>query len=170
MRVYLRSLEPTDVDNLIIWHNDPEVTSSLGGNTFFVSKLREIEWLKDASLNDKTNIRLAICLKEDNKYIGNINLTSVNWINRSAEYSIMLGDKIEWNKGYGSEATQLILKYAFEELNLNRVYLTVRTDNIAAIKMYKKSGFNEEGIQRECIYKNNHHLDMYMMSILKNEY
>jgi RimJ/RimL family protein N-acetyltransferase len=170
MRVYLRALEISDVDNLIKWRNDLEVTSSLGGNTFFVSSLRETEWIKNATLNDDKNIRLAICLNENDKYIGNVNLTSINWINRSAEFSIMIGDKSQWGKGLGKEATFLILKYAFEEVNLNRIYLTVRNDNEKAKGLYKNVGFTQEGTLRKSIFKNNKYIDMVVMSILKDEF
>lgn len=170
MRIYLRALELSDVEKLIKWRNDLEVTSWLGGNTFFVSKLRENEWVKNAILNDDKDIRLAICLKNNNEYIGNINLTSINWINRSAEYSIMIGDRNQWGKGLGKEATLLILKYAFEELNLNRVYLTVRADNEKAKSLYEKSGFTKEGILRKAIYKNSKFIDLIAMSILRDEF
>ena len=170
MRVYLRSLELSDVELLVKWRNDSDVTSTLGGNTFYVSKLRETEWIRNAILNDKNDLRLAICLTENDKYIGNVNLNTISWINRTAEYSIMIGDKSQWGKGYGKEATLLILKHAFEELNLNRIYLTVRIDNNKAISLYKKIGFVQEGILRKAVYKNNKFIDMIIMSILKEEF
>jgi RimJ/RimL family protein N-acetyltransferase len=170
MRVYLRALELSDVDQLVKWRNDLAVTTSLGGNTYFVSNLRETEWVKNAILNDDKNIRLAICLKDNDQYIGNVNLTSINWINRSAEFSIMIGEKNQWRKGYGTEATSLILTYAFEEINLHRVYLTVRDDNKSAITLYEQIGFQHEGILRQSIYKNNRYIDLYIFSILKTEF
>jgi len=170
MRVYLRALELSDVELLVKWRNDYDVTSSLGGNTFYVSHLRETEWIKNATLNDNDNIKLAICCKENDRYIGNVNLSSINWINRTAEYSIMIGEKSLWGKGFGKEATMLIIKYAFEELNLNRIYLTVRDDNNSAINLYKKVGFVQEGILRRSLYKNNKFIDLVIMSILKDEF
>jgi RimJ/RimL family protein N-acetyltransferase len=170
MKVYLRALELSDVEKLVKWRNDLEVTSSLGGNTFFISKFRETEWVKNAILNDDRNIKLAICLKENDEYIGNVNLSAINWINRSAEYSIMIGDKNQWSKGLGKEATLLILKYAFQELNLHRIYLTVRNDNERALSLYRKTGFTKEGVLRKSIYKNNKFIDMVVLSILRDEF
>ena len=170
MKIYLRALELSDVELLVKWRNDEVVTSPLGGNSFYVSSIREIEWIKSAALNDKQNLRLAICLKENCMHIGNVNLTSINWINRSAEYSIMIGARDQWGKGFGKEATILILKYAFEELNLNRIFLTVRNDNEKAINLYKKLGFTQEGILRKSIYKNNKYIDMVVFSILRDEF
>lgn len=170
MRVYLRALELSDVELLVKWRNDLDITSPIGGNTFFVSSLRETEWLKKSILNDEKNIRLAICLKENDKYIGNTNLTSINWINRTAEFSIFVGDKNQWGKGFGKEATILMLKYAFEELNLNRIYAFVREDNTKAINLDKKIGFVQEGILRKSIYKNNKYINQILFSILKEEF
>lgn len=170
MKVYLRALEMSDLDTLVKWRNDPEITSPLGGNTFYVSKSREEQWLKDALLNDNSNIRLAICIKESNIHIGNVNLTSVNWINRSAEYSIMIGDKNQWGEGYAHEASVLILRHAFYEMNLNRVFLTVREDNQRAIRLYNKIGFVREGVLRESVYKNGKYVNMIIMSLLKDEF
>jgi RimJ/RimL family protein N-acetyltransferase len=82
----------------------------------------------------------------------------------------MIGEKDTWGKGYGFEASILILKYAFHELNLNRIFLTVREDNINAIKLYKKVGFKEEGLLRQQVYNNNKYINMIIMSILKDEF
>lgn len=170
MKVFLRALELTDVEKLTEWRNNTEITSPLGGNTYFVSSLRETEWLKSVILNDNNNIRLAICLTENNLHIGNINITSINWINRSGEFSIMIGDKNQWSKGLGTEATRMMLRYAFAELNLHRIFLTVRFDNTHAIELYSKVGFKQEGVLRESLYKNNKYIDMILMSILKDEF
>lgn len=170
MRVFLRAFEEADVENLVKWRNNTEVTNSLGGTNFFVSSIREKEWIKHSATHDRNDIRLAICLIENSKHIGNINLTTINWINRSAEFSIMIGDRQEWGKGFGKEATFLMLNYAFFELNLNRVYLTVKMDNTRAINLYKKLGFQQEGILRESLYKNGKYNDMIIMSILKGGY
>jgi RimJ/RimL family protein N-acetyltransferase len=169
MRIFLRAFEETDVENLVNWRNDPEITNNLGGSTFYVSTIREKEWVRTAATKDQNDIRLAICLIENKKHIGNINLTSINWINRSAEFSVFIGEKIEWSKGYATEAIKLMLNYAFFELNLHRVYLTVKSDNHKAIKLYKKLGFKQEGVLRESVYKNGIYHNMVSMSLLKTE-
>jgi len=170
MKVYLRALEEADVENLVRWRNDREVTDSLGGSTFFVSSIREKDWVSHVVKNDRNDIRLAICLTETNKHIGNISLTSINWINRSAEYSIFIGEKEEWGKGYAGDASRLILDYGFKELNLHRIHLTVQIDNQRARKLYQGMGFTEEGVLRESVYKNGVYMDMISMSVLKSEY
>jgi RimJ/RimL family protein N-acetyltransferase len=168
-RVYLRALEPKDKELLYKWRNDREVFSLTGGNTFFISSLREEKWIEDAIFDD-INIRLAICIKSECKYIGNVNLTKVDHLNKTGEISIFIGDKGEWGKGYGSEAFNLMLEYGFSELGLNCIYLTVIDNNQRAIELYKKCGLKEEGTLKERLFKNGKYHDIVSMSILNSDY
>lgn len=170
MRVYLRAFELDDYKISTRWRNDHEVTNSLGGNYFFVSKGREKKWIENAISNDKHNIRLAICLKENNKYIGNVNILNIDWINRNAEFSILIGEKKEWNKGYATEASKLMIDFGFNQRNLHRIYLTTLENNSAAIHIYEKIGFKKEGIIREVLFKDNEYKNLILMSILKSEF
>lgn len=168
-RVYLRALELDDSTVIVKWRNDREITDPLGGNTFYVSGLREVEWVKNQILDDRKNVRLAICVPSG-PIIGIVSLTQIDHLNQCAEFSIMIGEKDCWGKGFGRQATNMCLKYAFEELNLYRVYLSVRADNEIALALYLKSGFVEEGTLRKSVFKNGERLDMKIMSILKEEF
>lgn len=168
--VFLRALEISDAERLVKWRNDSEITNLLGGNTFFVSIYRETEWLKKTMLDDSENLRLAICLNDKSNFIGLVNLTNINWINRNAEFSILIGEKFHWGKGYAKQAALLALNHAFKELNLHTIYLKVRTDNQKALDLYKKLGFVTEGVLRDVLYKNSKYISMIVMSILKNEF
>lgn len=170
MGIYLRALEEEDYTELYKWRNDFGITDLLGGNRFYVSKLREKKWIEEAILNDKTNLHLAICLKEKNHLLGIVNLTNINHLNKKAEFSIMIGDITQQGKGYGKIAAKLMLKHGFEELNLNRIYLTVLNKNVKAIKLYEAIGFLKEGMLRQEIFKNNEFQDMMIMSILRKEF
>ncbi len=170
MRVYLRAFEIEDYKKSIKWRNDQNIWKSTGGNYFFVSSEREKKWIENAIFNDKNNIRLAICLKENNQYIGNVNLVNIEWINRQAEFSIFIGEKKEWRKGYATEATKLMVDFGFNQRNLNRIYLTVLENNKVAIHLYEKMGFKKEGILREALFKDNKYYNLIIMSILKKEY
>lgn len=77
----------------------------------------------------------------DNQYVGNIYLTNIG--NGSAVYHIFLGEKSIWGKGVARRASQLILKYAFDSLNLNKAELNVKMKNERAIELYKRIGFQE---------------------------
>lgn len=75
-----------------------------------------------------------------------------------------------WGKGIGTDTMSLILEFAFNELNLHRVYLQVFSFNERAIKLYEKIGFIHEGKFRQALYRTGKWHDIVIMSILKNEY
>lgn len=171
MRVYLRALKKEDFKTTIKWRNDPEVTKYLGSKSRFVSEYDEKKWFEDyiKNKNDK-NLRLAVCLKETNQHIGNIYLLNIDLVNRNAEYAILIGEKQYWGKGLGTEGTDLILIHAFNELGLERVYLYVIESHVAAIKLYEKCGFAQEGVLRNSLFKNGTFHNQIVMSILASEY
>ncbi|WP_136605650.1 GNAT family N-acetyltransferase [Paenibacillus dokdonensis] len=109
-------------------------------------------------------------IKEDGIPIGNTQLFNIHPWSKHSEFGIWIGDKRVWGQGYATEATSVVLKFAFERLNLHKVYLTVDADNPGAIRSYEKSGFKKDGIQRDEVYKNGQYVDRIMMSILKHEY
>ncbi len=170
MRIYLRALEIEDHKITTKWRNDAAITELLGGNTYFISHEREKKWVENVIANDLTNIRLGICLIENNHLIGLVNLTNIEWINKKAEFSILIGEKDEWGKGYANEATQLMLAFGFNERNLEKIYLTVDVTHTKAIALYEKIGFVREGLLRKDHFKNGSYRDTYIYSILKDEY
>ena len=91
-RVYLRAFEPDDYLVSVAWRNDDEIWSQLGGPKYFVSKDYERKWVEDAIFDSK-NIRLAVCLIEGDRYIGNVSITNINTINRSGTSNILIGDR-----------------------------------------------------------------------------
>ncbi|MCI0709573.1 MAG: GNAT family N-acetyltransferase [Chloroflexi bacterium] len=90
--------------------------------------------------------------------------------NRAASIGIGIAEPAYREKGYGTEAMRLMLDYGFNELNLNRVELTVSSFNPRAIHVYKKVGFKEEGILRQCDYNDGQYYDVLVMSLLREEW
>lgn len=166
--ITLRELEKSDLAQLNSWRNDPALIASLGNNFLFISGAVDDAWFENYLQQRDKVVRLSILA--DGRYIGNVNLTSIHPINRSAEFSIMIGSAQERGKGVGLEATRHMLHHAFEDRGLNRVYLTVLKDNAAAIALYKKIGFKEEGVKRQEIFKNGQFHDVVMMAILREEF
>lgn len=107
---------------------------------------------------------------ESNKAIGVTSLINMDYGNRNAECIIDIGDKNYWGKGFGKEAFQLLLDYAFNELNLHKVYLRVFSFNERAIKLYQKLGFDEEGELKEQFYRNGAWHDIKMMGLFQKDY
>ena len=109
-------------------------------------------------------------LLEGDNFLGTTGLYGINWIARTAEFRVFLGNKNCWGHGVGTECTRLMVVHAFEKLNLNRVWLGVNAENPGARKAYAKAGFVEEGRLRQEQYRNGRYYDAIRMSILRTEY
>ena len=166
-RVRLRALEETDLQRCHEWINDPEVIERLSAR-FPVSMHDERAWVLQASggENDKA---FAIETAEG-EHIGNTGLHHIHYLDRNAELGILIGAKQRWSQGYGTDAILTLLKFAFEEMGLHRVYLRVDADNPRAIRCYEKCGFVREGTFRDATYRQGKYKDQYVMSVLSHEY
>jgi diamine N-acetyltransferase len=171
-RVRFRAIEREDIPRFVEWLNDPEVTSGLLIN-LPMATWDETHWFENLANRPAEDRPLALEARQPGgpwMHIGNIGLHQADWINRSAEFGIFIGDKSFWNKGYGSEATRLMLKHGFETLNLNRIDLHVFETNPRAIHVYEKIGFVLEGRLRQATYRNGRYGDDLLMSMLRSEW
>lgn len=168
-KVYLRALEPNDYKRSVVWRNDDEIWGMLGGRKYFVSETYEQKWVNDAIFN-RRDLRLAVCVSDSDLYIGNVYLTDIDYINRTAESHVLIGDKEYWGKGYAKEAYLLLLDYAFNELNLNRIQALVLESNISSLRMHVKCGYKKEGLLRNSVYKNGKYCNQIILSLLKSEF
>ena len=103
------------------------------------------------------------------RLVGIVDLSVDHWSHRDAWLGIGIGERADWGQGYGSEAMRLVLRYAFDELNLHRVSLTVFAYNERALRTYRRLGFVEEGRQRERLLRFGRRWDMVFMGIFNGE-
>ena len=175
-RLYLRGLEKDDLlGNMLQWPNDSEIThymvmGAVPNSGVIYCSWKSLEEEFEQLRNSKENIVFAIVDKESDKMIGIVGLYDISWIPRHAELRIVIGEKDFWGKGYGVEAIKLVVDYAFDKLNLNKVYLGVNAEHKRAIEAYKNAGFIEEGILRKEQYRNSKYYDAVRMSILREEF
>ncbi|MEZ4522822.1 MAG: GNAT family protein [Thermomicrobiales bacterium] len=108
-------------------------------------------------------------IEVDGTFIGQCGLHNFNETSRTAELGIGIGDKDYWGRGYGREAVNLLVEYAFRYRNFRRVWLWVHADNERAIRAYLACGFVEEGRLREHMYSNGRYVDAVYMGILRAE-
>lgn len=136
----------------VSWLNDKNVNKYLeSGGDYNLKKLE-----KYLTHYEKKQILFwAIFIKHKNIHIGNIKIDPIDLKLKSGEYGIMIGDKSEWGKGYAYEASNHIIKYCFNDLKLNQITLGVKKNNIKAIRLYKKLGFNisEKNIKNSNSYR-----------------
>jgi RimJ/RimL family protein N-acetyltransferase len=167
-KIYLRAPEPGDekVFALSENHPDPRETLYYALPTSIETHLKNInQKSKDFSI-----ILFTICSLEPDEPIGNTAFVRIDWIGRMATFYIAIAEKENWSKKFGKEAVQLMVDYAFETLNLNRIQLHVSVENERAIKVYKNSGFVIEGTLRQAMYFKNTYHDFYLMAILKEDW
>jgi len=166
--VYLRALEAEDIEKTHAWHNDRDLYESLGRNFKPVSRSAEKAWLEDCICYRTEQLCLAICLKETHEHIGNIYLRNIEWTARHGEMNILIGSAQHRGQGLGASALKQLISLAFGEMNLNRIYLHVLKTNEAAIKMYEKTGFRQEGCLVQHAYKNGQYEDMLVMGLCRD--
>ena len=165
--IYLRPLEQADAPLLQQWINDPEVTRTLLAHQP-INQAAEVRWLDELYKTDH-EVVLGIATTAD-KLIGAVGLHRIDYKNSHAQFGIMIGDRDEWYKGYGTEATRLMVAYAFDTLNLNRVWLHVYVTNAYALRTYEKVGFQREGVLRQETYRDGRYVDAISMAILRSEW
>lgn len=138
----------------------------LGGTKYFVSEAYEKQWIENTIFNSK-DVKLAICLVENEKHIGNVYMTNINEINRSCVSHVLIGEKEYWGNGYAREALLLAIDYMFNERNMHRIQANVLTSNIASLKMHEKCGYKLEGTLREAVYKNGKYQGQWVLGLVK---
>jgi len=106
----------------------------------------------------------------DDRLIGFGALHSIAWNNQTGRLAIGIGEERDRGKGYGREMLDLLLRYAFWELNLHRVGLDVSAYNTAAIRLYEAAGFKREGKCREDVFRDGRRYDRILMGILRREW
>jgi RimJ/RimL family protein N-acetyltransferase len=170
--VRLRGWEKTatDVDALVRWSNDEEVIDLLGPVDLPRTRAFQEHQIEEAQRVDDTRMRNFAIETLDGQLIGDCGIRYINWISRSAELFITIGEKGFWGKGYGADAVRLLERLAFERLNLNRLWLTTLATNERAIRCYEKCGFRRDGLNPEASYVKGKYIDVVAMGILRRDY
>jgi RimJ/RimL family protein N-acetyltransferase len=122
-----------------------------------------------SEIDDRKHV-FSIRLRADDRLVGDLGFDVVHWSANDAFVGLGIADRDEWGKGYGTEAMQLGLQFAFTEINLRRVTLTVFEYNPRAIRSYEKTGFRHEGRIRQYLLREGRRWDMLYMGILREEW
>ena len=166
MKVTLRKFNASDIPNKVRWINDPR------NNTFLHYDLPlEVEktqkWYEN--VKDRTD-RYDAIIEVDGIPVGLIGLLCIDLKNKKAEYYVSMGEHSYKGKGIAYEASKLILEYAFCKLNINKVYLNVDSENIAACGLYEKIGFICEGVFKQDLWHHGKFIDRKRYAILCSKY
>ncbi len=171
-KVILRPIEREDVEIFLKWFNDPEITQYL----LFglpITREKEEKWIEETNLSEDSVVFVVESIGDFgqlNFAVGNCGLHSINWVDRSATIGIAIGEKDCQRKGYGFEALNLLIKYAFETLNLNRISSSVVKFNEASLKLHQKLGFVVDGIRRKAKFRNGDYHDEIILGLLREDW
>jgi len=164
----LRPATSADVDYFVRWFNDPDVLHWLHLSEMPRPTLESETMRLESHLRDPYR-RSWMIDNLQGQPIGNVGLAAIDDVHFRAELYISIGEQSYWSGGYGTDAIRLVLRYAFEELGLNRVFLIADADNPRAIRAYEKCGFVHEGVLRGHRLRYGEPLDMVMMAVLKGD-
>lgn len=166
-RVRLRRMGPEDASDVVRMRRDPEVQAQLFSERPPTVD-EHLRWLAEIGARGDRH-EFMIVDRASGRSVGTIGLSHIDPRHRHAEYGVVIGDPGARGKGFASEASRLLLDYAFGALGLHRVYLHVLVGNEPALRLYRRVGFEPEGVLREHVWKGGGFRDVAVMAILAGE-
>lgn len=168
-KITLRAIEESDLPSLHKWANDPQ-TQDLIGNIYFPSSMEfHKNWFAKLQ-GDTLNQRFAIDT-QDQGIIGISSIMHIDWRNNHAWHGIVLGDRDIRGKGYGIDAVMATMRYAFDEMHLERLDGSMIAYNDISISFYcDKLGWKKEGVRRNYYFRKGRYWDQIVVGITKADY
>lgn len=169
-RIGLRPLQPEDARSPYVdWLNDPDVCDGNDHHRLPYGIDRARDYIAAAGAS-RADLILAIEMLDSGAHIGNIALQNINFIHRSAEFSILIGNREFWGTGCGIEAGTLLVRHGFQELNLQRIGCGTPSYNEGMIKLALALGMKEEGRRRSAFFKHGEYHDLIEFGVLASEF
>ncbi len=166
-KVYLRRLERSDLTRTWEWLHRPDIFERIGVAVPFSPTQQDAWFVRLETATDK--LVLAVCRSDSHAHIGNVSLDNIDPRHRNARLSIFIADPGERGQGLGSDAIKVICRYAFDFLNLHRVWCKTDADEPRLIQFYQDLGFTEEGILRQHEFKAGRYIDKRLFGLLRDE-
>ena len=167
-KVFLSAVEEESTEQLRSWRNDPELRKYFREYKE-ISKTMQKRWYENRVHGDDNQVNFEIHDLDSGKLIGHCGLYYIDWIHRHAEFGIYVGDMDFRSGGYGSDALRTLIKYGFNDLNLNKIWCEVYTNN-DALDIYRHIGFRDEGLIRQHYFNEGSYWDSNLLSLLRCEH
>ncbi|MFL5763010.1 MAG: GNAT family N-acetyltransferase [Bacteroidia bacterium] len=166
--IILRAIEPSDLDVLYQWENDPE-TWNVSNTQAPYSRFVLEQYIASAhqDIYSVKQLRLMIC-STDGKPVGSIDLFDFDPNHLRAGIGILVAAKEDRRKGYASEALQILINYCFDILNLHQLYCNIAIDNEASVFLFQKHGFMITGMKKQWIRENDRFKDELLLQRIRN--
>lgn len=169
-RLCLTALHKEDAATLAEWHQDADFMRLLDARPAHPKTVASfIKWMENQQA-ETDGYLFAVRRQENDALIGYLQLDGILWNHQTAWLTVAIGSRADWGQGYGSEATRLVLDFAFYELNLHRVQASVFRYNRRSMVMLEKLGFQREGIFREFLNRGGERHDMILYGLLQSEW
>ena len=170
-RLVLRPLKMADLDDYIEYNNDKDnflFLPDLSDNTRedYRKELRKI--INRPNTRKRTPLKWAIVLKEENKVIGDLTISSFSFKNLFCEIGWIINKRYQ-KKGYAYEATSKFIQYLFEKVGFHRIEVSIWEGNTSSLNLAKKLNFQLEGTLKEARFKNDRFVDVYCLGLLNNK-
>jgi RimJ/RimL family protein N-acetyltransferase len=164
--IILRAFERDDAERCYRWMNDPNIVRTLKSR-YPIAFQNEIEWL-DRAMHPSGNERhFAIERKDDRTHIGNASIHDIEWVSRTAEFGLFVGEPSAWNRGFGGDAIHTLVRFAFDEMNLRKLRISVFEYNERAKHVLETQGFVQEGRLRREFYREGSYHDLLILSTFR---
>jgi RimJ/RimL family protein N-acetyltransferase len=167
-RIYLRPLEIKDLALRVKWINDREVSKTLMFD-YPTSVAKTEKWFQNTLMDDSKK-NFSIIRIDTDAVVGMAGLLDIDQKHKRAQLYITIGEKDNWGKGIATEVIPILLRYGFEELGLNKIYLYTLPSNERARQLYERIGFSREGILRQHYFCVGQLQDLTVHSILRMEW
>lgn len=166
-QVRLRTVTEADLPDYVRWLNDPEVTQFTTLEAGSITPEGEREWF--ARISDPERRDRCWAIEAGGRHVGNCAL-GLDETGRAGGFGIIIGDKTQWGKGYGTAALREVLRIGFGEMKLQRIWLQAFSGNARGLRCYEKCGFRREGVLRRHRLKRGEWVDVVCMGILREEW
>ena len=168
-QIDLLPLNSESINIYVKWHNLPKVR--IYARNIIPRTPEEIKkWLEPTEGRTKKNIDFEIWHKKDKKIIGECGVNDINWYDTKAFLGMIIGESDYWRQNICAEASKLIVEYAFNELNLNKLYANIFSPNKGSYKCVEKIGFTREAVFKKDAFIEGEFVDTYCYSLLKEDW
>jgi RimJ/RimL family protein N-acetyltransferase len=164
--VILRAFEREDAERCYRWMNDPNIVRTLKSR-YPIAFSNEMEWLERAIHASPSERHFAIERRDDRSHIGNASIHGIDWVSRSAWFGLFIGEPTAWNRGFGSDAIQTLVRFAFDDMNLHKLRINVFDYNEKAKHVLEARGFVQEGKLERDFYREGVYHDILVLSVFR---
>ena len=165
--ISLRLMDEGDTDLIVKWRNTEFVRQNFIFRELFTPEGHQ-RWI-ETMVNTGKVIQFIILRKADHKPVGSVYLRDIDKIHRKAEYGIFIGEEDALGKGYGTQAAQMMIEYAFREVGIHKLMLRVLAENERARKSYEKAGFVREAYLKDEVFLDGHYRDVIYMAVINHK-